>query len=420
MRPAVLVAGGGTGGHVVPALAVAAALAAPGDVDVAFVGTARGLESRLVPEAGFTLHTVEVLPLVRRPSPQLLRVPGALLRAVGRVTRLIRGRRVVAAVTFGGYVSAPLALAARRTRTPLVVHEQNAVPGLANRLAERMASAVAVTYASSAARFHHPRVEVTGNPVRPGLGADDPGPQRQAALAHFELDAGRRTLLVFGGSQGARRVNAAAVAALAAWPAAERLQVLHATGRAAHDEVRRAYEAARAALPPGASVPLVRCVDFVERMDLAYALADTVVCRSGASTIAELTVVGRSSVLVPYPHATGDHQAANAAELAAAGAAVVVADEDLDAVSLVSAAAPLLADDGRRERMGRAARAAGHPDAAARVAALVREVAGLPPAAPSSSLRPQPIAQPRSAAPPGPTDPPPTVPPSTPEKGPQP
>lgn len=408
MRSTVLLAAGGTGGHVFPALAVAAALVGPGDLDVAFVGTARGLEARLVPEAGFGLHTVEVLPLVRRLSPQLIRVPPALLRSIGQATRLVRGPDVVGAAVFGGYVALPLALAARRTGTPFVVHEQNAVPGLANRIAERVASAVALTYPSSAARFRHERVAVTGNPVRPGLDVGHPEQRRRDGREHFGLDPDRRTLLVFGGSQGARRINTALIDSLALWAAPQRLQILHATGRAAHDDVRAAWEAAQTAVPAGTPVPLVRCVDFVERMDLAYAVADAVLCRAGASTIAELTVTGRAAVLVPYPHATDDHQAANAAELAAADAAVVVPDADLDAAALVAAAGPLLDDPDLRARRAAAAAAVGRPDAALHVAALIREVAGLPPA-------------PAATTPDPPTPPPiPPDPPPPPQNGPRP
>lgn len=409
--PAVLVAGGGTGGHVVPSLAVGAALRA-GGLEVCFVGTERGLESRLVPEAGFPLVTVEVLPLVRRLTPGTARVPPALWRATAEVVRLIRRRRVAAAVVFGGYVSLPLALAAWRTGTPYVVHEQNAVPGLANRLAARRAAAVAVTFPSSVRRFGRLRapVEVTGNPTRPDL-APDPDPlqrhaRRAEAMDVFGLEPHRRTLLVFGGSQGARRINTAIASSLVLWGQGDRagaagtsrLQILHATGRANAAEAQAAWRAARAAAPAGAVLPHVRVVEFLDRMDLAYAATDVVVSRAGASTIAELTVLGLPAVLVPYPHATADHQTANAAGLAAAGGAVVVTDADLDATALVAAARPLLDDDELRARTAAAARAFARPDAARRVADLVRRVAGLPggtaPTRPPSSVPGEPGAQP--------------------------
>ena len=381
MTATILLAGGGTGGHVFPSLAVADALATGGH-RVAFVGTARGLESRLVPEAGWPLHTVAVLPLARRLSPGTLRVPGALLRAARDVARIIRSDDVVAAAVFGGYVSLPLALAAWRTGTPFVVHEQNAVPGLANRIAARRAATVAVTFPSSTEAFGaHAHVELTGNPVRPGLAGVPRAGLRAEALSAFGLEEGRRTLLVFGGSQGARRINDALVGALARWRDPASLQVLHVTGRGGHAAAEAAWTAALAAAQ--GPVPLVRRVDFVERMELAYAAADVVLCRAGASSLAELTVLGLPSVLVPYPHATADHQTANARDLAAVGGARVVADADLDAARLVAAAEPLLDDPGLRAEIGAAARRFGRPDAAACVAALVLEAARAAGAVPS-------------------------------------
>ena len=371
MTGSVFVAGGGTGGHVFPSLAVAGALreAAP-DLAVEFVGTARGLESRLVPEAGWVLHTVEAMPLARKVSASTLKVPFALRRAVRSVRALLRERKAVAAIVFGGYVSVPLALAAWRERLPLVVHEQNAVPGVANRLAARWASSVAVTFPGTT--FGKTHVEVTGNPVRPGLDTDAIATARTEALAAFDLAADRRTLLVFGGSQGARSINEAILTSAALWSSPERLQILHVAGRRDAEDVIARW----AKLGDVEGVPVVRCRNFVERMDLAYATADAVVCRAGASTIAELTVLGLPSVLVPYPHATADHQSANARALARAGGAVMVADPELDAQRLVDEAQPLLIDDEVRARVSAAARAFGRPDAAARVAELVLAAAG--------------------------------------------
>ncbi|HWB72009.1 MAG TPA: undecaprenyldiphospho-muramoylpentapeptide beta-N-acetylglucosaminyltransferase [Egibacteraceae bacterium] len=393
----VLLAGGGTGGHVFPSLAVAEALrAARPDLRVEFVGTSRGLESQLVPQAGWTLHTVGALPLARRLSPATLRLPVVVLSAARAVGELIRTRGVVAGCGLGGYVSVPLALAARRAHIPLVLHEQNAVPGLANRLAARWAHTVAVSFPDSAQRFPRPdRVVVTGNPVRPGLAGVDRAALRAEALAAFDLDPDRSTLLVFGGSQGARRLNEAVVAGAALWAAPERLQILHATGRGAHAAVTAAWQAALAS--PGRAVPVVRCQDFIARMDLAYAAADVVVCRAGASSIAELTVLGLPSVLVPYPHATADHQSANARALAAAGGALVVTDADLDAAALVDACEPLLLQPARRAEVAAAAGAFGRPDAAAAVADLVLSALARAGSAP-------PAAGERSAAQPAPRE----------------
>lgn len=373
MSPRVLIAGGGTGGHVFPSLAVAAVLGDAG-VDVEFVGTAHGAESRLVPEAGWTLHQVEAAPLARKLSATTLRLPLTLLRATRRVAELIRERRVDAACVFGGYVSVPLALAAGRTRTPLVVHEQNAVPGLANRLAAQWAEAIAVSVPGSGARFRDPdRVAFTGNPVRSGLGDVSLDDVRPAALASFDLDADRRTLLVFGGSQGARKINDAVVGSLGMWTTPRRLQILHAAGRRDHERVREAWDAALD--DHVGEAPLVRCHEFIAAMETAYAAADVVVCRAGASTVAELTVLGLPSVLVPYPHATGDHQTANARALADAGAARLLPDSWLAPRSLVGMSEPWLTDDAARTEAAGAAKALGRPDAAERVARLVLRAA---------------------------------------------
>ncbi len=365
MTRRVLIAGGGTGGHVFPSLAAAAAIRAarPG-IEVEFVGTARGLEAKLVPEQGWTLHKVEAVPLARRLSPRTLRVPLTLARASGVVGRLIRDREVVAALCFGGYVAVPLALAARRAQIPLVIHEQNAVPGLANRLASRWATAAALSVDTEEVRaglaVAPDRITVTGNPVRPGLGAIERDALRAEALTLFDLDPTRRTLFVFGGSQGAQRINEAAVGSLRHWAEPESLQILHATGRAAHDLVSRQWEDAL-----GEDARLrVRCLGFIDRMELAYAAADLVLCRAGASSIAELTVMGLPSVLVPYPHATADHQTANARALQRAGAAVTIPDHALDGDALARTVNGLLADPGALEVMATAARDLGRPGAA--------------------------------------------------------
>lgn len=378
---AVLLGGGGTGGHVTPALATAEALHGlrPG-IDVGFVGTARGVEAELVPQAGWRLHTVDALPLRRRISPDLLKVPFVVARAAGEVRRLIAAYDVAAACVFGGYVSGPLALAARRARIPLVLHEQNAVPGLANRIAARWAVGIAVSVPQAGGAFRRRApVVFTGNPVRPELARLDRAAGRDDALQAFGLEPGRRTLLVFGGSLGARRLNEAVLDAALRWSRPASLQVLHAAGTRDHERVIDAW-AERC--PQGtarddgyagetAQGLVVRCVPFIERMDLAYAAADVALCRAGASTIAELAVVGLPAVLVPYPHAAADEQTANAAALADADAAVLVADGDLDGAALVAAAEPLLADAGRLAAMAAAARRLGRPDAAERLARLV-------------------------------------------------
>jgi UDP-N-acetylglucosamine--N-acetylmuramyl-(pentapeptide) pyrophosphoryl-undecaprenol N-acetylglucosamine transferase len=368
----VLFAGGGTAGHVFPALAVARELMrqAP-DVEPVFVGTQDRLEGRLVPEAGFRLHHVDAVPLPRRPSPRLLAVPFAVRRAVRACQDIATEEGAVAAATFGGYVSVPVAWAAGRLRLPLVLHEQNSVPGIANRLAARWADRIAVSYAGSADRFRYrERVAVTGNPVRDDFLTVDRDAIREEARRHFGLAPDVTTLFVFGGSQGARSVNQAIVRTAGLWPAAHELQILHAAGRALHGEAAAGWERARSGYP----TPRVRCLDFIDDMALAYAAADIVVCRAGATSMAELTVLGLPAVLVPYPHATADHQTHNARALEQAGGAVVIADDDLSGRALVEAVTPWLADEDARRTAAASARAFGRPDAAANVARLLLDL----------------------------------------------
>lgn len=375
-RRTVLFAGGGTAGHVFPAVAVAKELERTRpDLEPVFVGTEDRLEGRLVPEAGYRLHHLPVLPLPRRPSLKLLRVPGALLRSVRRCSTIATDERAVAAVTFGGFVSFPLSWAAARLSLPLVLHEQNSVPGLANRFAARWADRVAVSFPGSSDAFGRPEhVSVTGNPVREDLLGLDLEARRREAVEGFGLHPDRRTLLVFGGSQGARSVNMSVVDTFARWPEPDRIQILHATGERLYPETAAAWEHAR----DQGQGPAVRIVDFIEDMGAAYAAADVVVCRAGATSIAELTALGRPAVLVPYPHATADHQLHNARALSQAGAAVVLEDHELSGLQLVDRCWPWLADDDQRARAARASKAFGRRDAAANVVRLITDLVPAP------------------------------------------
>lgn len=366
----VLVAGGGTAGHVFPALAVADALQQL-DPEIAplFVGTRDRLEGRLVPAAGHELHHIDVLPLPRRPTPSLLKVPGALRRAIREVEQLSIDRDVVGAVTFGGYVSLPVAWAMARRHLPLVIHEQNAIPGLANRLAARWADRIAVSFPGSVHRFRQQEhVAITGNPVRGELLDLDLEAMRGAAREHFRLQPDLPTLLVFGGSQGSRTINQAVASSLPLWAEPDRVQLLHSSGRALYDETAQLLEATRRGAGP---TPKIRLVDFIDEMDLAFAAADAVVSRAGATSIAELTVLGLPALLVPYPHATADHQLHNAQALEAVGGGRVVEDDDLTGAKLVEVVEPWLLDPTAGARTAAAAKAFGRPDAARNVARLL-------------------------------------------------
>jgi UDP-N-acetylglucosamine--N-acetylmuramyl-(pentapeptide) pyrophosphoryl-undecaprenol N-acetylglucosamine transferase len=343
---------------------VARTLAGRFDADVGFVGTDRGLEATLVPAAGFPLTTVEARPFVRRLSPAALRAPVAVLRSVSSCRPLVAEADVV--LGMGGYASGPVMLAAIRSRRPLVLHEQNAVPGLANRLFGRFAKTVALSF-QEASRFLGRRVhtEVTGNPVGDPIARvpEERDSLAKEALRELGLEDGRRTVVVFGGSQGALHIDRAVVGACALLRERDNLQVLVLTGRGHFEQIVSSIS------PDGAL--LVRALPFLDRMELAYAVADLVVARAGATTVAEVTVCGVPSLLIPYPYATAGHQEANARAVQRAGAASVLLDEQLTAEVLADRILSLVDHQERLQSMADRAAAFGKPDAAIRVAELV-------------------------------------------------
>lgn len=351
----VVVAGGGTAGHVEPALALAdALLRLDPAIEVTALGTASGLEARLVPARGYPLAEIPRVPLPRRPTVGLLRVPGRLASAVRCTGAHLDRVRADVVVGFGGYVALPAYLAARRRRTPLVVHEANARAGLANRIGARLTRHVAAAVAGSGLRG----AVVLGIPLRQEIATLDRAASRSAARQHFGLGEGP-VLLVTGGSQGAQRINSAVAGAAPALAAAG-VQVLHVAGAAQ----------AAGVLAAVGSVGTHRVLAYCDRMDVAYAAADLVVCRAGAMTCAELAAVGLPAVYVPLPIGNGE-QALNAAPTVAAGGGMIVADGELDAARLVAVAVPLLQDPARLAAMGSAAARLGHRDADVALARMV-------------------------------------------------
>jgi UDP-N-acetylglucosamine--N-acetylmuramyl-(pentapeptide) pyrophosphoryl-undecaprenol N-acetylglucosamine transferase len=356
----VVLAGGGTAGHVEPALATGDALSRlDPTVSLTYLGTQTGLEARLVPARGGRLVTIPRVPLPRRPTVDLLRVPWRLRRAVTAVERVLDDTGAAALVGFGGYVAMPAYLAARARKVPFVVHESNVRPGLANRIGARFAAGVATAYPGTPL----PRAHHVGTPLRTAITALDRAASRAEARAAFGLDADRPTLLVFGGSQGARSINRAAAAAAGALTEAG-FQVLHAAGAANVDEVRAAV----------GDWPAYVVVPYLERMDLAYAAADLAVCRSGAMTCTELAAVGMPAVYVPLPHGNGE-QRFNALPVVQAGGGVLVDDAALTAPTLVDTVTPLLRDPERLEAMSLAAAGFGRRDGDVALARLVLAVA---------------------------------------------
>jgi UDP-N-acetylglucosamine--N-acetylmuramyl-(pentapeptide) pyrophosphoryl-undecaprenol N-acetylglucosamine transferase len=357
----VVLAGGGTAGHIEPMLALADALRRRGDdLRITCLGTARGMETRLVPARGYDLRLIPPVPLPRKPSLDLLRVPGRVRRSVADTRAVLEEVSADVVVGFGGYVALPAYLAARRSGVPIVVHEQNALPGLANRIGARLAARVAVTAPGTPLY----RGEHVGMPLRTTLSTLDRAARRPEARAAFGLDADRPTLLVFGGSQGARTLNRAAVAAADALTAAG-VQVLHARGP-------KNTGVTVPERPPG-SAPYV-VVDYLERMDLAYAAADLALCRAGAVTVAELSAVGLPAAFVPLPIGNGE-QRRNALPVVEAGGGLLVEDADLDEDWITTHLVPLLADPAALSGYARHAAAAGVPDADDRLAHIVLDVA---------------------------------------------
>ncbi|AEG44059.1 undecaprenyldiphospho-muramoylpentapeptide beta-N-acetylglucosaminyltransferase [Isoptericola variabilis] len=366
----VVLAGGGTAGHVNPLLAVADELRArePG-AKVLVLGTTTGLEADLVPARGYELRPVPRVPLPRRPSVDLLRLPGRLASAVRAAEAAIDEIGAQAVVGFGGYVSTPAYLAARRRGVPVVIHEQNARPGLANRLGARWAARVGVTFPGTAL----PGAVSVGLPLRREIAElvaareADPAAARVAAADALGLDAALPTLVVTGGSSGAASVNAA-VAGAAAALLESGAQVLHLTGRGKDEGVRAAVRA----LSGTHETRRYQVREYLPEMHLALAVADLVVGRAGAGTVCELAALGVPAVYVPLPIGNGE-QRLNAAPLVEAGGGILVDDADLTPAWLARTVPALLADRQRLDAMAEAAAATGVRDAAARVADLVGE-----------------------------------------------
>ncbi|WP_419926544.1 undecaprenyldiphospho-muramoylpentapeptide beta-N-acetylglucosaminyltransferase [Candidatus Poriferisocius sp.] len=364
------IAGGGTAGHVHPGLAVARALVRRGHLpeSIHFVGSIRGVERDLVPGAGFELTLLPGRGLERRLSWQNLSSAWGLAQAVVQAGRLLRRLRPAVVLGLGGYASVPCALAARQLKIPFVVAEQNAAPGMANRLAGRWARASAVSFPGT----ELPRPVLTGNPVRDEVQNVDRDRDRAGARSTLGVGGERRLVVVTGGSLGAARINRAAFDAARRLADRRDLAIHHVVGRRDWQDL--------AHLRPDLSDASLdyRAVEFEEDMAGVYAAADLVVGRAGATSVAELAVVGLPSVLIPLPGAPGDHQTANAAGLVAAGGAVMVSDAELDGARLVSEVDGLLATPQLLASMGMAAAGLGRRDADNRVADLLEECARQP------------------------------------------
>lgn len=348
---------GSTGGHVFPALAVADTLRARGD-SVFWIGTRRGMESRLVPEHGFEIEWVRIEGLRGKGLAQRLAGPFKLIAALWQARAILRRRQPAVVLGMGGFASGPGGLAARLMRLPLAIHEQNSVPGMTNQWLARIATRVFEAFPGS---FPAKRKALpVGNPVRAAIAA------LPAPADRLGRRSGKTRLLVLGGSLGAKALNEALPAALALIPEPERPEVCHQAGEQTLETARGAYAKA------GVEADVT---PFIRDMAEAYAWADLAVCRAGALTVAELAAAGLASILVPYPHAVDDHQTGNARFLANAGAAVLMPQNCLTAEALAATLRPLLADRTRLLAMSEAARALARTDAAERIADACEQIA---------------------------------------------
>ncbi|MCI0386853.1 undecaprenyldiphospho-muramoylpentapeptide beta-N-acetylglucosaminyltransferase [Streptomyces sp. CNQ085] len=354
----VVLAGGGTAGHIEPALALADALRRQDPtVGITALGTERGLETRLVPERGYELELIPAVPLPRKPTPELITVPGRLRGTIKAAEQVLERTKADCVVGFGGYVALPGYLAAKRLGVPIVIHEANARPGLANKIGSRYTGHVAVSTPDSKLR----NARYVGIPLRRSIATLDRAAMRAEGRAAFGLDPGLPTLLVTGGSQGARRLNEVVQATA---PNLQRsgVQILHAVGP--KNELPQADN--MPGMPPYIPVP------YLDRMDLAYAAADMMLCRAGAMTVAELSAVGLPAAYVPLPIGNGE-QRLNAQPVVKAGGGLLVDDAELSPEWIQSKVLPVLTDPHRLYDMSRAAAEFGRRDADELLVGMVYE-----------------------------------------------
>lgn len=363
LGPSILIAAGGTGGHIFPGLALADALVgAEPSAHVAFVGTARGLESELIPKAGYEVHLVNMVPFA---GSNKLRVPGALMRSAWQARRLLKMYKSDVAVGMGGYASVPLVLAARMSRIPALVHESGAIVGRANALAARLTPNVGYAFESTVGKMPASvKPRVVGMPLAPQFSTFDRAALRAEARAAFDLSEGQAALFVMGGSLGAAHLNELAVELAGLWKGRDDVAIVIKAGRGHAERVEEG-------LAKNGGSAVARCISFFDRMDYAYAAADLAICRAGAGTVAEIAVTGLPSILVPYPLAIDDHQTLNARALVDAGAAVLVPDAGLSVDRVRDTIENLLFSPQQLQNMSAAALSVAHPRAAEELAEWV-------------------------------------------------
>jgi UDP-N-acetylglucosamine--N-acetylmuramyl-(pentapeptide) pyrophosphoryl-undecaprenol N-acetylglucosamine transferase len=342
------------------------------DSQIVFVGTKRGLEGRLIPQAGYELVTVDMLPLNTNLRWRLALFPFSIVRSTVQTLRILRERKADVVLGMGGYPSVPAVLAAWLARVPRIIHESNATPGLANRFVSRFAPNIALAFREGGRNLpRHRDTRLVGMPISESLAAFDRDALHEEARAHFNLKDGERMVLVSGGSLGAVRLSRAAADLASRWRDRTDIRLVIKAGR---DQLT----AIEQQLTSNGGHAVAAAVAYLDRMDLAYAAADITVCRAGSGTVAELSHVGLPAVLVPYPSAAHDHQSFNAQALVDVGAAVMIPDSDVTADRLEQVLTPILADPARLAAMAVAAHQTVHATAARDLARWVLELADHP------------------------------------------
>ncbi|MFI5359541.1 MAG: undecaprenyldiphospho-muramoylpentapeptide beta-N-acetylglucosaminyltransferase [Halanaerobiales bacterium] len=361
-----IITGGGTGGHIYPALAVARALQEKG-WDILYLGSKGGLERTIITGEGLPYEEVQVAPLPRKLSPKLFTAIAKTMLGYFQARRIIKDFRPDVVLGTGGFVAGPVVLAATNLKIPSIIHEQNVYPGFTNKILAKKVDIIALNFA--AARDYFPEkirgnFSVTGNPVRKAILDTD----RKTGLEKLGLTAGRKTILVFGGSQGAMSINRAMLAVYKYFAGNDKVQIIQITGQKNYQQVLQEIEEAGIILTKNRHYKIL---PYLKEMEYAYAVADLIVYRAGATGIAEITAKGIPAILIPYPHAAENHQEYNARNLEKQGAAVVILDRDLSGKLLIEKIEELLGDEERLREMARQSKKLGKPDATDRLVNLI-------------------------------------------------
>lgn len=365
----IIVSGGGTGGHIYPAITIIRALKKRIDnLEVLYVGTSTGLEADIVPKEGIPFRTVDLQGFKRSLSPvnivRLFKALGGVVKAAG----IVRSYRPDVVIGTGGYVCGPILMAASLMGIPTLIQEQNVVPGITNKILSHFVSRIATGAIEANKFFPQNKVVFTGNPIRDEV----VNTQRMPGYSAFELDPDKKTVLVSGGSRGARTINRAMVGVLKHFAGSKTVQILHATGKGEYDDIARRIAEAGIEL---AKYDNLKVFPYLYNMPQAMAIADLAVFRAGATGLAELTAKGIPAVLVPYPYAAENHQEFNARAIEKAGAAQVILNSELNSDILISAIEKLLANEKNLQYMAEASQSIGRPEAADTIAEIIIELA---------------------------------------------